>query len=72
MEAQALHLFKAEGKEERTGYMAVASGKGGVGKTLITINIGSSFLRIPEACILSFLIELVVSLPTLSRHYRWI
>lgn len=40
MEAQALHLLKAEGKEERTGYMAVASGKGGVGKTLITINIG--------------------------------
>jgi len=32
MEAQALHLLKAEGKEERTGYMAVASGKGGVGK----------------------------------------
>ncbi|MFN3471326.1 MAG: MinD/ParA family protein [Aquificaceae bacterium] len=40
MEMQALHLLKAEGKEERTGYMAVASGKGGVGKTLITINIG--------------------------------
>lgn len=40
MEAQALHLLKAEGKGEKTGYMAVASGKGGVGKTLLTINIG--------------------------------
>ncbi|MFN7064578.1 MAG: MinD/ParA family protein [Aquificaceae bacterium] len=40
MEAQALHLLKAEGKEEKTGYISVASGKGGVGKTLITVNMG--------------------------------
>lgn len=40
MEAQALHLMRVEGKERKTGYIAVASGKGGVGKTLITINMG--------------------------------
>lgn len=40
MEAQALHLLKVEGKEEKTGYISVASGKGGVGKTLISINTG--------------------------------
>ncbi|MDW8066739.1 MAG: MinD/ParA family protein [Aquificaceae bacterium] len=40
METQAMHLLKAEGKEHRTGYISVASGKGGVGKTLITINMG--------------------------------
>ncbi|MEN3028388.1 MAG: MinD/ParA family protein [Aquificaceae bacterium] len=40
METQALHLLKAEGKEQGTGYLSIASGKGGVGKTLITINMG--------------------------------
>lgn len=40
MEMQAIHLLKAEGKEEKVGYISVASGKGGVGKTLITINAG--------------------------------
>lgn len=40
MEAQALHLMKVEGKEKKTGYIAIASGKGGVGKTLITVNVG--------------------------------
>ncbi|MCS7171767.1 MAG: MinD/ParA family protein [Aquificaceae bacterium] len=45
MEAQALHLLKTEGKEKKTGYIAVASGKGGVGKTLITINMGRIISR---------------------------
>ncbi|MFN3598739.1 MAG: MinD/ParA family protein [Aquificaceae bacterium] len=45
METQALHLLKVEGKEERTGYIAVASGKGGVGKTLISINTGRIISR---------------------------
>ncbi len=40
MQQQALHLMSVEGKERRTGYIAIASGKGGVGKTLITINAG--------------------------------
>ncbi|MCS7196743.1 MAG: MinD/ParA family protein, partial [Aquificaceae bacterium] len=40
METQALHLLKVEGKERRTGYLSIASGKGGVGKTLITVNMG--------------------------------
>ncbi|MCS6998296.1 MAG: MinD/ParA family protein [Aquificaceae bacterium] len=40
METQALHLLKMEGKERRTGYLSIASGKGGVGKTLITVNMG--------------------------------
>lgn len=45
MGEQALHLLVAEGKEEKTGYISVASGKGGVGKTLITINIGKIVSR---------------------------
>jgi len=40
MERQALPLKILEGKERSTGYISVASGKGGVGKTLITINMG--------------------------------
>ncbi len=40
MEAQALHLATLEGKERKVHYMAIASGKGGVGKTLISINTG--------------------------------
>ncbi len=40
METQALHLMNLESKDKKTGYIAVASGKGGVGKTLITINMG--------------------------------
>lgn len=40
MEEQAVHLIKAEGKERKTGYISIASGKGGVGKTLITVNAG--------------------------------
>ena len=40
MEVQAVPLKTLEGKEGPTGYISVASGKGGVGKTLITINIG--------------------------------
>lgn len=40
MEAQALHLATLEGKERKVAYVAIASGKGGVGKTLITINAG--------------------------------
>ncbi len=40
METQGLHLMSVQGKEKKTGYIAVASGKGGVGKTLITINMG--------------------------------
>ncbi len=40
MEKQALPLKILEGKERSTGYISVASGKGGVGKTIITINMG--------------------------------
>jgi len=40
MELQTVPLRILEGKERATGYISVASGKGGVGKTLITINIG--------------------------------
>ncbi|MCX8075760.1 MAG: MinD/ParA family protein [Aquificaceae bacterium] len=40
MEEQALHLLRTQSKDRKTGYMSVASGKGGVGKTIITINIG--------------------------------
>lgn len=45
MEVQALHLERAEGKGKKTGYISVASGKGGVGKTLITINMGRIIAR---------------------------
>ncbi|ADC89798.1 Cobyrinic acid ac-diamide synthase [Thermocrinis albus DSM 14484] len=41
MEGQAQHLRVVEGKERYVPYLAVASGKGGVGKTLLSINIGS-------------------------------
>ncbi|WP_448588074.1 MinD/ParA family protein [Thermocrinis sp.] len=40
MEQQTLPLRILEGKDSATGYISVASGKGGVGKTLITINMG--------------------------------
>jgi flagellar biosynthesis protein FlhG len=40
MELQTMPLKVLEGKEKPTGYISVASGKGGVGKTIITINIG--------------------------------
>ncbi len=40
MELQTTQLKVLEGKEKPTGYISVASGKGGVGKTIITINMG--------------------------------
>lgn len=45
MEEQAVHLINAEGKERKTGYISIASGKGGVGKTLITVNAGKIISR---------------------------
>ncbi len=40
MELQTTQLKVLEGKEKPTGYISIASGKGGVGKTIITINMG--------------------------------
>ncbi len=39
LDQQAIHLRRREGSET-TRYIAVASGKGGVGKTILSINIG--------------------------------
>jgi len=37
---QAIHLKRREGAEGGTKYIAVASGKGGVGKTILSISFG--------------------------------
>ncbi len=39
---QATHLKHREGANARTKYIAVASGKGGVGKTILTVSIGKA------------------------------
>ncbi|HEK25284.1 MAG TPA: MinD/ParA family protein, partial [Hydrogenobaculum sp.] len=41
MEGQLSHLKRAIDKGSNTRYIAVASGKGGVGKTLISINLAT-------------------------------
>lgn len=40
LDQQVVHLKHREGSEGSTRYIAVASGKGGVGKTLLSVNLG--------------------------------
>ncbi|MDQ7039164.1 MAG: MinD/ParA family protein [Aquificota bacterium] len=40
LDQQVVHLKHREGSEGGTRYIAVASGKGGVGKTLLSVNLG--------------------------------
>ncbi len=40
LDQQVVHLRHREGSQEGTRYIAVASGKGGVGKTILSINLG--------------------------------
>lgn len=46
MEEQLSHLKRALNRENKVRYLAIASGKGGVGKTLITINIANILKRL--------------------------
>ncbi len=43
LDQQVVHLKHREGSEEGTRYVAVASGKGGVGKTVFSVNMGRCF-----------------------------
>ncbi len=40
LDQQVVHLRHREGSQEGTRYIAVASGKGGVGKTILSVNLG--------------------------------